>query len=205
METILKQRRFIVTKLFELTDRSLKVTVSTLTSSNAIEIDFENITTKISHQKGPKRIPTIFTGLSLAGLIICILSHFLEKNGSKTEDVLFYFVVFVACALITYLSYENELNLLLIHGTKLTFFANSPTKKTVEDFLSLIKKHQKEYLLNRYATADDLLSQEQLATNLRWLLERNIIDSEECEVLKQKLIIPKTEHVKTVGFTFGSN
>lgn len=205
METILKQRKVLVTKIFELTDRSLKVSVSTPTSSAATEIDFENITTKVTHKKAPKRIWAIFTGLTLAGLIGCTVSHFAEKDGSKIEDILLYLSLSGVFALITYLTYENELNLLLVHGTKLGFFANASNKKTAEEFIELIKSRQKEYLLNRYATADDLLSQDQLATNLRWLLERNIINNEECETLKQKLITPKAEPVKTVGFTFGSN
>jgi hypothetical protein len=101
---------------------------------------------------------------------------------------------------ITYFTYEKLINLSLTDRRIIALYQNSPNEKEVSDFLDLLKKEQKTFLLWRYAKHDPYVSTEQLAGNLSWLYDRNIINENELDQLRSNLLGKNNDG--QVGFKF---
>ncbi len=71
------------------------------------------------------------------------------------------------------------------------------------EFINNLFAEQKKYLINRYAKHDPYLSVDQVNTNLKWLWDRKIIDDQELNDLRSKLL-PKPNTNDTVGFKINS-
>jgi hypothetical protein len=202
MGSILKQRNFFVTKTYELTDRSLKLRISTFFSLIEEEIAFEEITHRILR----KKLPNFFTAIPAVIFFICtvltLYSHFFEINGSGIDDVAVYAVLLLIFSGLTVFTYENEIKIMLANGKYISFYPKSPTEKEVNSFLETMKVDQKTYLLRSYAKSDSYLSPEQLANNIKWLWDRKIIDNNELDDLRNKLLPKPNGGGSSVGFTF---
>ena len=203
MNPTLRQRRFFLTKAFEISNKSLKVKISTPISSVEDEIDFENISTKYSRKKLPKTVWLIFSALAFIAILIAIFSHFLDKNGSSISDIMFYVVLFIAFITLLYLTYENEIIVPLYIGKSLSFYSNSPSKKEVDDFIELLKVEHKNYLLRRYGEHSVYLTEEQMSNNLKWLWERKVITDDELQSLREKIL--EKPNNNQVGFLFNTD
>jgi hypothetical protein len=204
MTAILNQRRFFLTKKFETTDRSLRVSIKTPVSYVEDEFAFEDITTKYNRKKS---INWIIGGLllfCLLGVIITVISHLSEKDGSSTADILFYCGGFVVFLVILLLSFENIVNIHLQNGRILKVYATSPNEKEVESYLANLRDEQKKYLLKNYAKDDPYLPREQLNNNLQWLWNRRFVDTTELENLK-KALLDKNNPDSGVGFKFNQS
>jgi hypothetical protein len=204
MSAILKQRNIFVTQEFELADDSLKVRVSRPFSYADNEIKFENITSVITRLKAPNTILSIISIIMFAGIIITVISHFTDSKGSNVDDIIFYIILLSLFIFLLRLTYENKVNLIILNGQSLSFYANSPNKQAVNDYIQQIFIEQKKYLLKRYAQDDPYLSEEQLSANLKWLWERKIINDLELDDLRFTLL-SKNSNQKIVGFRFNSS
>jgi len=199
MPAILNQRNFFVTKRFEITEHSLKVAIKSPVSYIEDEFPFEEITKKYTRKKTANLFTLIPCILCIIGVIITVCSHLLEKNGSSIEDILVYGVLGIIFLVLSVFNFENVINLMLVNGRLLSFYADSPNKIDVDAFLELLLSDQKKYLLNRYAKSDPYVSAEQSSANLKWLRDRNIIDDAELTDLQAK-ILPKPGGNSSVGF-----
>lgn len=199
MPAILNQRKFLLTKRFEITGEALKIGIKSPISYVEDEFTFEELGTKVTRHKKPY-IPTLIAFFITFGISILLL--FAYFNNSKQDPISEFIICLSVCSLTGFLSmllYNNSANLYLYDGRVLAFYANSPTKKEVDNFLTLLKEKQKGYLLNRYAKIDPYISPEQLSSNLKWLREKNIIDDTELTALQIK-ILPKPGGNVSVGF-----
>lgn len=202
MGSILKQRNFFVTKTYELTDRSLKIRLSTFFSLIEEEISFEEITHRIVRKKLPNFLVAIPAVILLICTIITLYSHFFDVKGSGIDDIAVYSVLLLIFSGLTVFTYENEIKIMLANGKYLSFYPKSPNEKEVNDFLAKMKVDQKAYLLRSYAKSDPYLSTEQLANNIKWLWDRKIIDNDELDDLRNKLLPKPNGGGSSVGFTF---
>lgn len=203
MNTILKQRNFFVTKEFEITEDALKVRTSQPFSYADAEIKFENITSVITRHREPNSFLSLFTILIFICAVCAIISHFFQAYGSEIEDIAVYLILLSVFVFLLSLTYKNNVNLILLSGGSLPFYARSPSSNTVNEFIQEIYAQQKVYLLNRYAQNDPFLTEDQLSTNLKWLWERKIINDAELDDLRYKLLSKNTPQ-KIVGFRFNS-
>jgi hypothetical protein len=198
MSLILKQRKLFSTKIFEIKDNSFRVEAKSFGGHTEYELKYEEITNRVIRRKMQHLYTLIPCILLFVLVLITLCSHLLEAKGSSWEDILLYAFLFLVFLVLAIFNFENVVEVHLFGTGKLLFYANSPNKIAVDNFItSLLKKH-KEYLLNRYAKADPYTSPEQLAVNLNTLRDRNIIDDEELENLRNKLI-PKPG-AGSVGF-----
>jgi len=101
-----------------------------------------------------------------------------------------------------YFTFENEIKLPYSIG-HISFYANSPNEVQVNSFLELLRQKQKEYLLKKYATPDPYLTDEQLANNLKWLRNVNVISETELEQLRNSLL--QKYPTVTLGFKFNTD
>jgi hypothetical protein len=201
MPAILKQRKLFTIKIFEITDKSLKVSIKKWFNYVEDEFTFEEVTTKTTRKQSINMYAFIPGLLCLVGLVITTISHFEQKkDSSSVSDMWFYFILMCVLLSIAYLTYEKMINLSLTDRRIITLYQNSPSEKEVSDFLDLLKKEQKKFLLWRYAKHDPYVSIEQLADNLSWLYDRNIINENELDQLRSKLLGKSND--AQVGFKF---
>lgn len=203
MDNVLKQRNFLSTKIFELTDESLIIKISKPLNYAEFQYNFEDISLRITRNKKPNQIILILCIMLFVLISIAIFSHFFDKDGSSWADIMFYCIPLSISLFLLYVTFENEVNVILNNVGYISFYANSPNRSQVDEFLSLMKEKQKKYLLHKYATLDPYLTDEQLANNLKWLRDRNIINESELEHLRSSLLQKYPN--ATLGFKFNTD
>jgi hypothetical protein len=138
MSTILKQRFFFVTKIFEITDRSLKVKISKPMNFVEDEFNFEELTSKMIRKKSPNLLFLLPGLFCILGFAITLYSHFYEKDGSSLLDIGFYVLMGIILLSLSVFTFNNAINLILFDKRYIAFYAKSPDKKSVDDFLKKI-------------------------------------------------------------------
>lgn len=71
-------------------------------------------------------------------------------------------------------------------STTISFFANSPSRTTVMDFIDKVLERNKEVILKKYAKVDPDLPEETQMNQLHWLKTREFISESEYEKLKDE-------------------
>jgi hypothetical protein len=203
MSTVLRQRRFFVTKIFETTDRSLRVKISNLTSSFESEYPYEDIGRRLIYKRSISLKTLIPAIVMFLGLVITLIDR-LEGNTKNTFDIMVYLVLFPLFALLTLLNKEDNIFFVISNLQGAEMFASSPSKVEVERFLETLREKQKVYLLKRYAAEDPYISPEQYITNLKWLYDRDVINDAELADLRYQLI-EKPKFGNAMSFNFSSN
>lgn len=195
----LRQKYFFNTRFFELTDSSLKCTISKPGSLVENEFTFEEIGTRTSRRK--------FVDMSVVVISMILISVFIaitcmKISGNNDIDIfvlLLFFVLAMIFVTLTLSRYQNDVNLYLNDGRYIAFYATHPDETTVNQFVEAIKIAQKAYLLNRYAANEAYITDETKAQRLYWLRDIHIIDETEFESLKNELL--KKEYIApVVGF-----
>ncbi|MES2112552.1 MAG: hypothetical protein V4577_27610 [Bacteroidota bacterium] len=204
MSTILKQRNFVLTQIFEITDNSLIVRSKTPTGFSEAQFRFEDITKQTYRVKKAKTMSIIGFCCSFFITIVLYFSWIDNSKEMPLAMVAGAGCVTIICALGAFFIRENYIQLFLVNGSFLKFFATSPNSKEVDEFMEIFFEQQKKYLLGRYARADEYLNPEQLSAGLQWLWNRNFIEDEELNELRLK-ILPKPSPSSPMGFQFNQS
>ena len=198
MSEILKQRRLFTKRYFELTDHSLKISVSKLFSSYEAEFSFEELDRRMSKKKSFNRFLLISSIFCLIALLITAIN---EANGnSQIEDVTFYAIPTFIFSFSLWITRQSIICLPLYDKRNIIFFNFSYNQNSVQKFIDSVLITQKSYLLNKYARKELFVSAENVMDQPIWLKNRYIIDDDEFEKLKIDLL-PKTPN-PVIGFTF---
>ncbi|MFA6087542.1 hypothetical protein [Mucilaginibacter sp.] len=83
MSAILKQRKLFTTKIFEITDKSLKVSIKKWFNYVEDEFTFEEVTTKTTRKQSINMYAFIPGLLCLIGLVITTISHFKQEKDAS--------------------------------------------------------------------------------------------------------------------------
>ncbi|MBS1532867.1 MAG: hypothetical protein JSU01_21365 [Bacteroidetes bacterium] len=204
MPAILKQRNFLVTRIFEISDKSLKVKIKKPLNYFEQNFSFDELGTKTETRQKIYIPGLVGTGIMLLMTILFFFSYLNDSKKDPFYETLICLVAFLFFVFMTLALHENIVKLFLVDMRFLTFYYSSPDKKAVSDFLLNLKEAQKDYLLKRYAKQDSYLSQDQLQGNLNWLRNNNIIDNAELEDLKRDILV-KTQSDSSIGFKFGNH
>lgn len=204
MSIFLKQKKLFRSKEFELTGKSLKIKTSKPFDHIENEIGLEQITDKFVKIKNPNVVFILITLGTFACIVITMISHFFDTKGSDWFTIMFYVTLFILSIFLSFVTYENNLNITLKNGLVIGFFNNLPSTDEMENFLSHLKEKRKALLLESYAKSSEYLSQEQISNNLYWLWHNYIIDDAELHDLRLKLL-PKPGKSSSMGFKSGSS
>ncbi|MGN6181503.1 MAG: hypothetical protein ACTHNW_20135 [Mucilaginibacter sp.] len=197
MSEILKQRHLFTKRYFELTDHSLKISVSKLFSSYEAEFSFEELDRRIFKKKSFNRFLLVSSIFCLIALLITAMN---EANGhSQVDDVTFYAIPTFIFSLFLWVTRQNIICLPLYDKRNIIFFNFFYNQNSVQQFIDNILATQKNYLLNKYGRKELFVSPEDIINQLIWLKNRHIIDDDEFENLKRNLL-PKNPNPVT-GFT----
>jgi len=204
MSTVLRQRRFFVTKVFEISNKSLKVKVSNLLGSINEEFNFEDIGCKYVLKNMLPWKTAIPTALFIIGFIITVVDRIIGDSKS-IEDIMFYTVLIIVLGTLTLLNRRNTTSI-FVHNIKLLdLYTKSPSNTEVTEFLKLLKSRQKEYFFDRYINSDLNQSFEQISSTLNWLYNADFIDQDEFNNLKEYHLKRLNDNESQIKFNFSNN
>ena len=187
---ILNNRRYLTRQYFEIKHSSLYVKKTTLLDHYEFEIPFDEIQNKMSIQSITNN-NLIF--ISLSASTIGIMFLFGSLSGASPIFFLLGFIFGILSILsrkktVTIPTYQDPIEL---------FFTRS-NKEEMKLFASDIIKASNSYLLKKYGRFDKLLPIEPQIEKLQFLLDREIINADEFEKIKNQLL--SRDNLNTIGF-----
>jgi hypothetical protein len=184
----LRQRRLFKTNTFILEQNHLYYKTKNLFTSFETEYPYENLITKRTvRQREPNYWLLVIFSILLLGAVAEWVNYF--DNSSEKESLgvnIWFTTVVIVFGLLFYIS--SKLNVLIKTTSEkyLFFFADSPGKERVNEFIAALREAQKAFLLNKYFF-DTGRAYDSRFNSLEWLRDIEIIITTEFEELKQKL------------------
>ena len=203
MSNILKQRRLLTRRNFELTSNSLKISVKTISNYFEGDFRFEEIGGKISRRKTYNRYALGALIIFLIGFVVTSANRLTGDTTVHVDDISFYTFFALVAFVIVLTTSKDTTNLSLLDGRHIVFFSNSPNKVTVEAYIQRVLDERKQFLLNKYAKPEPFLPSEAIIRQLLWLKDNEVIDNTEFEQLKLNLL-PTAATSNPIGFTFNA-
>lgn len=183
---LLKQKAGWAKREFELVDNNLRVKYKDGKGTKEWTLPVEEVGhTKYFHS--PSKMGNYICGaFFLIFALVTTTGYFLSDDPK--EGLIWILVgngMFVALgAACILLPKQDEIH--LTGGqTAVSFFANSPSRAVVEEFIEFVIKRNKEVVLAKYAKVDPDLPEETQMNQLFWLKSREYISEMEYEHLKR--------------------
>ena len=196
----LAQRKLFKVNEFTLQEGSLKIKSRDLTSSQELNISYEEIDIKnLIKQKQTDNILLIITIVFGIILIINLLNPANYEDEGFFGVSIFLLAITLISGLLTYAKSKNTYLVPTVKNGYLEIFKTKPNEEKVAAFVDELGKRINHYLLSKYGTIDTDLPSEPQLLNLQWLKEREVLSAEEFENLKSKLI-KGAKHENPVGF-----
>ncbi len=182
-------KRFFNKQSIELLDSGLKVKKKTLFEFHEFEIPFENLENK-------KSVSTnVNHGLLVIALFFFIVGLLYLSGGHWG---IFTLLLLIAISIII-IAFMTKRRIIKISGYQinLELFFSKSNETEVRNFADEIIKTSNKYLLNKFGKVDKDLPIENQLSNIEFLRNREIIDEERFQELKNQLIGKEN---KKVGF-----
>jgi len=177
---------------FELVGDYLKIKKKKLLSTKEWQIHLENIGNEISvitySRKGINIIGLFF----LFFAVLAWVGLFVEGNPEGKFDYLiwgsFFFVIMgIVC-------FKAPMdNILTLYGdnSKVHFFLDQPSREKVEEFVEVLMKNSREFIVEKYTRVDSTITEETMFSRLNWLMDNKYIEESTYEDLKKTYEISK--------------
>ena len=194
------QRKLFLRKEFTMNKGELNIKSSDLTSSEELNISYEEIdTSKLIFQKQTDNIMLIITIISGGIFMINLFNPDNYKGDGWFGVGLFLFMLTLLSAVITYVKSKNIVLIPTMNNGYITILKEKPNQIQFDEFLSELSSRITTYLKSKYGTLDFDLPTEPQIMNLSWLKDREIITPDEFKILKKELI-SKGKGDSPVGF-----
>ena len=185
----LRQRKLFTTKEFTFKETGLHIKVKNLTSSQEVEIPFEEINLKKVIRQKKADIIIMIVGLFFGVIFIVNLILKIFGKSDLTWSVIILLLLFTASSgLIAFVNLKKQILIPTSNNGLLDIFDGRPTKETSDNFIHNLTLKSNIYLKHKYGTIDRDLPVEPQLTNLMWLKERDVLKEAEFEELKNKLL-----------------
>jgi len=185
----LLQKKLFLKKSFCLTETGLYFKESNLTNSYEIEIPYQEI--NYSKRSKQKKVDYFFKALAILFGLASLLNLVLLINGNFILDWKNLLVTTSLTFVFTLLAYLKSNKLIFIPTENeglIEFFEARPDKHTVNLFLDNLSKNITSFLKKKYATLDKDLPVDHQLSNLILLKEKDILNEEEFNTLKNELL-----------------
>lgn len=185
----LSQRKLFILREFTMNKESLNIKSRDLTSSEELNIPYEEIdTSKIIKQKQTDNIMLIITLIFGGFFMINILNPDNYKGEGWFGVAVFLFMVTLVSGLITYVKSKNLILIPTLNNGYLELFKAKPNQEQSDKFISELSSRITSILRSKYGTIDLEMPTEPQLMNISWLKDRGVITIEEFENLKSNLI-----------------
>jgi hypothetical protein len=196
----LHQRKLFTVREFSFKENGLHLKVKNLASSYEVEIPFEEINLKkIIRQKKTDSV-IIIVGIFFGLIFILNFIFRIIGNSTLSWDAIIVLFVFTALSgLIAYINTKKQILLPTSNNGLLEIYDGRPSKEISEKFIFDLTSKSNIYLKNKYGKIDRDLPVEPQLANLVWLKEREILNNDEFEDLKNNLL-GKRNNINPIGF-----
>jgi hypothetical protein len=188
---IFDNQRFFKKQKFEILRSGLKISKQTVFDSIEYEIPFEKIHNKLKVQTNTNN------GLLVTSFFFIITGLIMLASGNKRVAIIFF-----ASALITVIiAFATILKIITIDcydSDKIELYFKKNNKESVVQFANQIINSSNSYLYNKYSKIDKALPVESQLINLEFLRNKEIINEEDFETLKNQLL--GRENKSSIGF-----
>lgn len=184
-------RRFFKKQRLEILKTGLKVDKKTIFDSVEYEISFEKIHNKL-------KIETkVNHGLLTTAFFFIITGFIILASGNDTVATIFFLLTLA----IVILAFSTRLKIVTIEcydKDNIELYFSNQTKSDVLEFANQIINSSNVYLLNKYSKIDKALPIDSQLNNLEFLRNKEIINEEFFETLKNQLL--GRENKSSIGF-----
>ncbi len=191
MEQKLIQKKGFTTSSYELKKDGLFITRNSPSNSIEEEISYEEITNKVVRETSRQTFYIFITILFAIGSLLPLF------DGSIVGFIVF-LIISIVFIILFRTSIKKTVHLYLNSNKVITIFANVPDTKTVDDFLDLLNKTVKAYLIKKFVPLDKDLPIEPQLNSLKWLWDNNYIDEQQFKDYKAELLNKKDK--TEIGF-----
>lgn len=196
----LYQRKLFTTRKFAFTDGGLRIHVKNLTSSEEVEVPFEEINLQRIIRQTKSDYIIIIVGVFFGLVFIINLVAKLLKESDLTWGAIFLMFLFTFLSgLISYINKKRQILIPTFSNSFIELFDDRPSQDKVESFVNDLTLRINDYLKRKYGTIDLDLPIDNQLTNIVYLKERDIISENEFETLKNQLL-GKRETNHPIGF-----
>lgn len=184
---LLKQKEGWAKREFELLKNELRVKYKDGKGTKEYTVPLEEVG-RTRFFNAPSQSANYISAAFFIGFAIVTTAGYLLSDGPK-EDLIWIIIgnaIFLSIgAACIFLRGKEEIHL-TGSNTTISFFANSPSRSTVNDFIDVILARNKEVILEKYAKVDPDLPEETQMNQLYWLKTREFITESEYERLKNE-------------------
>jgi|WetSurMetagenome_2_1015567.scaffolds.fasta_scaffold57161_3 hypothetical protein len=195
----LHQRKLFTTKDFTINDSGLHIRSKTISTLYEVEIPFEEINVKkiITKKKSEIFLLVISAFFALIFLVNLLMKLFGDPDV-KWVTILIVFIVTSFCGIVTFFVRVHSYYIPTTNNGLLEIYVGKPSIVDTDKFLIDLKQCINQFLKNKYSRIDKDLPSDVQLSNLIWLRDRDILDEQEFETLKFKLLGKNMN--STIGF-----
>ena len=184
---LLKQKEGWARREFELLENDLRVKYKNGKGTKEYTVPLEEVgRTKFFNAPSPSG--NYISAAFFIGFAVITTGGYLLSDGPK-EDLVWIILgnaIFLSIGAACILLRNKEEIHITGSNTTISFFANSPSRSIVNDFIDQVLKRNKEVILRKYANVDPDLPEETQMNQLHWLKTREFITEPEYERLKKE-------------------
>jgi hypothetical protein len=176
-----KNKKGLSTTEIEFLISGLKMSKKSVFEFVEYEIPFEQISNKKKVQS------TISDGMLISAVIFMIFG-ILVFLGSEFEGGFFMMVIALILTIWTFLRRIRVITVHTFTDQDIKLYFNRANKEEVMDLANTIISHSNSFLLRKYGKVDRALAIEPQIENLQFLRNREILDEDQYEALKDQLL-----------------
>jgi len=190
MNKTIETKRFLKKLNVELLENSIKIKHKTLFDYIEYEVYYENIENKKTV------IEEVNNGLVAISSVIFIVG-LLYLFGSYYKIALPLMLFSIVLIITIFNTKQRIIRIKNSSGANIQMFFDKSNENEVRDFADEIISHTNSYLLNKYGKIDKDLPFENQFSNIEYLRNRNVINEEKYQQLKNQLL---NKEGRTIGF-----
>lgn len=195
----LKQRRLLEINEFKLEEKGLNVKRKRLGEYVELTIPYEEITKSITVVKvGNKR--WFYAGVIFIIISLTVLFFRLMGNNVESFAEIIWLIIGLICLSIFAIKYKSYKNLMCTDGKVISFFQDKPNKETLDLFIDNLLNRRNDYLKEKYSKIDVDFPIEHHLYRIKWLKDEEIINDDEFNEIKKRLIEGKKAQNINIGF-----
>ena len=188
---ILKQKYFLASREFTLTDSEINAKYKTLKEHKEWTIKLDEIGNEILYRSFPKTPGYIAASVMGLFIIVLTLAFILDKGNPDIKILIVNYLIWIPLALFFLLKPAKKEIHILGGKYSLSFFQDRPNKEELKNFIDALLNSSKIYILEKYGKIDSDLPEATQMNILNWLKSRDIISQEKYEDLKHEYKIKK--------------
>lgn len=184
-------KRYFTRQNFEIQKSSLKIERKNLFDSIEYKIPFDQISNQLKTQT------IINNNLVVIGIFFIVFSLFFQL-GPNDELTIIFFSIGMLITVVSFINRKKVVTITSFIEGDIELYFNNQNKEEVVEYAHSIIRAADNYLLTKLSKVDRSMPIEPQLENIQYLLNREIINEETFETLKNQLL--GKDNQQSIGF-----